>query len=1071
VVYTNQGKRKTHVGPWHLGRTLGKGATGRVRLARHCTTEAIVAVKIVSKKSAAMVQSASMARIDNDTANPINKSGDRTMPFGIEREVVIMKLIEHPNVINLYDIWENRGELYLILEFVEGGELFDYVSSSGALPEEEAVRLFRQIISGLSYCHRFNICHRDLKPENILLDKRCNVKLADFGMAALQPADKWLNTSCGSPHYAAPEIIQGLRYRGDKADIWSCGVILFAMLNGFLPFDGGDLSTTLRLVRKGEYFLPPNLSVEASDLVQRILQKRPDRRISMDDIWKHQLLKKHEAYHKSLLPKGAKLAGPPPTFSEDGLARRVEDVNDIDEDVLRSLQTLWHTDSLDSLVERLTNKDFNHEKLFYHALIKFRDEQLENYSGDPLQYSASDYHHITRPKPKNLRRKADAQGLIHTRRPSQFSIVSDSSAKRESYYKNPATATSKATQSTYDPYRSSKTPIVDTSKDPATVIVRRDARSGSTANSIRHPAVSRLQKDGTPDIPELSNTSLHQRRSSYVTINSRSSLASPKRASRLRKSVSYKRRVSFPKRRQISSNGPTEKARSTAAEGVLSSTDVSIDRPHTRGADSLVSTAHSDPSLPTPPATGRTRRPASELQLKKGPPLNQSWKDDTRKVSHELGKICEEAFNRSSISSASATSHYAGIDTPPTSVDTHGGCVPSRLRDRPLPETPVLRELQEKRQKVIEMFRGHDQVDLRKMLRPIDALIEEEVQKQKGRISVGEHRASSMPLPRSTMEDLKRLREEAPRAASDPLNNRSQDTTVRLVPASSPQGPRVSPVNTRKYKAMPINSMRDGRVDPSITQQDRQGYDARIYNSTALDPIEENLASSPKKKASTTSLARKWSWLNKRTGDDPVQGTVEVLSPQRTPDRSTRLGFVSGLSDASYNHALEVNTPERKQIVTQKKKWFQKMFGKTAKAKQLVPSIHTDHEIVDDASEDLDANSGEEDLENNRVVRRSHQPHTSVEAATAAMAGAPIEISQNWLAKVFRVRPATRIICLQVSKTRARKDIVRILKEWRKYGLRDVVCEKRSGGDMVRGRVDACNCECMPFIDCSWLTC
>ena len=105
---------------------------------------------------------------------------------------------------------------YLVLEYLEGGELFDYVSCYGALPEEEAVRLFRQIIAGLSYCHRFNICHRDLKPENILLDAGRNIKLADFGMAALQPADRWLNTSCGSPHYAAPEIIYGKKYRREN---------------------------------------------------------------------------------------------------------------------------------------------------------------------------------------------------------------------------------------------------------------------------------------------------------------------------------------------------------------------------------------------------------------------------------------------------------------------------------------------------------------------------------------------------------------------------------------------------------------------------------------------------------------------------------------------------------------------------------------------------------------------------------------------------------------------------------------------------------------------------------------
>jgi serine/threonine-protein kinase HSL1 (negative regulator of Swe1 kinase) len=246
---------------------------------------------------------------------------------------------------------------YLVLEYVEGGELFDYVHCYGALPEEEAVRLFRQIIAGLSYCHRFNICHRDLKPENILLDSGRNIKLADFGMAALQPADRWLNTSCGSPHYAAPEIIYGRKYRGDRADIWSVGIILFAMLNGFLPFDGGDLTATLRLVKKGEYFLPPSLSAEAADLIQRILQKRPEDRISMAGIWAHPLLMKYEEYHRSLVAEG-ELVGPPPPLSTEDCGHRIGKRADIDAELLRNLQTLWHGEKQETLVEKLLSEEY-----------------------------------------------------------------------------------------------------------------------------------------------------------------------------------------------------------------------------------------------------------------------------------------------------------------------------------------------------------------------------------------------------------------------------------------------------------------------------------------------------------------------------------------------------------------------------------------------------------------------------------------------------------------------------------------------------------------------------------------
>lgn len=243
---------------------------------------------------------------------------------------------------------------YLVLEYVEGGELFDYVSNHGPLPEEEAVRLFRQIIAGLGYCHRFNICHRDLKPENILLDSYHNIKLADFGMAALQPAGQWLNTSCGSPHYAAPEIIYGRRYRGDKADIWSCGIILYALLTGFLPFDGGDLPNTLRLVKKGDYFIPPELSDEAADLIQCILQKRPEDRLNMRGIWMHPLLRKYEKLHQAMSNFHV---GPAPPLSTQDCGPVILSREHLDGDLLRNLQTLWHDAKPETLVTRILHTE------------------------------------------------------------------------------------------------------------------------------------------------------------------------------------------------------------------------------------------------------------------------------------------------------------------------------------------------------------------------------------------------------------------------------------------------------------------------------------------------------------------------------------------------------------------------------------------------------------------------------------------------------------------------------------------------------------------------------------------
>ena len=1065
---SNKGKRKTHVGPWQLGKTLGKGATGRVRLAKHALTGQIAAVKIVSKKSAALVQSASMARMDKDLTLPINALGQRTMPFGIEREVVIMKLIEHPHVINLYDIWENRGELYLVLEHVEGGELFDYVSSNGALPEEEAVRLFRQIIGGLSYCHRFNICHRDLKPENILLDGARNVKLADFGMAALQPNGKWLNTSCGSPHYAAPEIILGDPYRGDKADIWSVGIILFAMLNGFLPFDGGDLTTTLRLVKKGDYYLPPTLSVEASDLIQRILQKRPDRRITMNEIWAHPLMKKYERYHASLVAPGA-LAGPPPVVPIDLQTQTVTRREDVDVEVLRSLSVLWHGEKQEELIKRLMDPEPSHEKMFYWGLIKFREDQLENYPGELMHYSASDYHHVRRPPPRNPKR-----GIAHTRRPSQFSIVSDEGSKRDSYYKNPTTAASKTTQGSYDPYRSSKTPMTQGSRDAATVVIRRDARTNSNVASLRHPAVSRVQHEApaVPDIPtEELERMVRRKRASYSTTTSRSSLASSRRAGPIRKSTSYKRPVSFQHRRQRSSGTITSRLPLNGHERMVSQ-NAEIERPRTRSTDRAMSESQSTPGLPSPPAQ-RLRKPASDMDVQRSRGSNHYWSKETRKVSAELGKICEEAFNRSSISSSEVSHHHSTASPASTSITTPEGRLPSKLRDRPLPETPALRVLMTRRQKIVETWGDADQSILADMLAALDKRIDAEVIRQQ----TGE-RSASDPTSNAvirggarsgsgtnTMEDLMRHREDASRAASDPINGTgdSADATIRLVSPSSPVV-RVEALDVRKNKAMPINSIRGGPVESVRAQYERGGYDSRFHGRNGLDTIEEDPVSPKKSQANRApSLRRKWSWLGRR-GTTPIDETgapsSKRLSSEKSADQvdSIEPSASAGSSELSTNKAIDLESTDGREIIEKKRKWFQKMFSKNSKQKEDATIASNDHEIVEDASEDEDSN-GTSAKPAKGKMRKSYPPVTSVDAAAAAAANAPIVINQNWFARFFHIKPASRVICLQIGKGRARKELVRTLREWRKYGLRDVVCERRSGGDVVRGRVDACNCE------------
>ncbi|KAL7977383.1 hypothetical protein Chor_009332 [Crotalus horridus] len=170
---------------------------------------------------------------------------------------------------------------YLVLEHVSGGELFDYLVKKGRLTPKEARKFFRQIVSALDFCHSYSICHRDLKPENLLLDEKNNIRIADFGMASLQVGDSLLETSCGSPHYACPEVIKGEKYDGRRADMWSCGVILFALLVGALPFDDDNLRQLLEKVKRGIFHMPHFIPPDCQNLLRGMIEVEPEKRLSV----------------------------------------------------------------------------------------------------------------------------------------------------------------------------------------------------------------------------------------------------------------------------------------------------------------------------------------------------------------------------------------------------------------------------------------------------------------------------------------------------------------------------------------------------------------------------------------------------------------------------------------------------------------------------------------------------------------------------------------------------------------------------------------------------------------------
>uniref|UniRef100_A0A8C4GVE7 MAP/microtubule affinity-regulating kinase 3 n=1 Tax=Dicentrarchus labrax TaxID=13489 RepID=A0A8C4GVE7_DICLA len=252
-----------HIGNYRLLKTIGKGNFAKVKLARHILTGREVAIKI----------------IDKTQLNP-------TSLQKLFREVRIMKTLNHPNIVKLFEVIETEKTLYLIMEYASGGEVFDYLVAHGRMKEKEARAKFRQIVSAVHYCHQKNIVHRDLKAENLLLDADSNIKIADFGFSNEFSAGNKLDTFCGSPPYAAPELFQGKKYDGPEVDIWSLGVILYTLVSGSLPFDGQNLKELRERVLRGKYRVPFYMSTDCEGILRRFLVLNPAKRCSLEQIMK-----------------------------------------------------------------------------------------------------------------------------------------------------------------------------------------------------------------------------------------------------------------------------------------------------------------------------------------------------------------------------------------------------------------------------------------------------------------------------------------------------------------------------------------------------------------------------------------------------------------------------------------------------------------------------------------------------------------------------------------------------------------------------------------------------------------
>ncbi|XP_044977100.1 CBL-interacting protein kinase 19-like [Hordeum vulgare subsp. vulgare] len=266
------GSRGLLMGRYELGRVLGKGTFAKVYHARHLQTGESVAIKVLDREKAV-------------------RSG---LVSHIKREIAVLRRVRHPNIVHLFEVMATKTKIYFVMELVRGGELFSRVSK-GRLKEDTARRYFQHLISAVGFCHTRGVFHRDLKPENLLVDEAGNLKVSDFGLSAVaepfQP-EGLLHTFCGTPAYVAPEVLARRGYEGAKADIWSCGVILFVLMAGYLPFHDQNLMAMYRKVYKGEFRCPRWFSKDLTSLIMRFLDTNPSTRITLPEVMESRWFKK-----------------------------------------------------------------------------------------------------------------------------------------------------------------------------------------------------------------------------------------------------------------------------------------------------------------------------------------------------------------------------------------------------------------------------------------------------------------------------------------------------------------------------------------------------------------------------------------------------------------------------------------------------------------------------------------------------------------------------------------------------------------------------------------------------------
>uniref|UniRef100_A0A673CI36 non-specific serine/threonine protein kinase n=1 Tax=Sphaeramia orbicularis TaxID=375764 RepID=A0A673CI36_9TELE len=435
----SRSSEEPHVGNYRLLKTIGKGNFAKVKLARHILTGREVR-----------------------HSNTLTQEFIKTELF---REVRIMKILNHPNIVKLFEVIETERTLYLVMEYASGGEVFDYLVAHGRMKEKEARAKFRQIVSAVQYCHQKHIVHRDLKAENLLLDADMNIKIADFGFSNEFTLGNKLDTFCGSPPYAAPELFQGKKYDGPEVDVWSLGVILYTLVSGSLPFDGQNLKELRERVLRGKYRIPFYMSTDCENLLKRFLVLNPAKRGTLEQIMKDRWIN----------------AG----FEEDELKPYVEPELDItDQKRIDVMVGMGY--NLDEIQESLAKMKYDEITATY-LLLGRKASELE-----PNESASSSNLSLAKPRPNS---ELNGQSPSHLK--VQRSVSSNHKQRRYSEQVGQNVPPGMA-----HPKRSQTTTAENSVKEEGGVQLRKPSTPGSRGAPPTSPLLGNANNPNKADIPD-----------------------------------------------------------------------------------------------------------------------------------------------------------------------------------------------------------------------------------------------------------------------------------------------------------------------------------------------------------------------------------------------------------------------------------------------------------------------------------------------------------------------------------------------------------------------------------------